>query len=254
MTIRQPTTSSGLFDELCSEWRVLGADRALATRLPAACRAADGAQTLKDIEAYVHGAGPADADRVLLALVSLAVRTVPPAELAARTLLQLLLPGTRNLARRWWALGDSEERAAAAVAAVYGRIRNYPLERRPGRVAANILMDAAQDLRRNIPSADVTLRDPTKTDWLTEQPRRVPAPTNPALELFQVLSDAVDHGLLAMADAQLIARTRIGGHRIEDIAATHDLTARTLWARRKRAESSLVSAASVSVEGLPSAS
>jgi hypothetical protein len=240
VTTRRPT-STGLFDALCREWRLLGSDRAAASRLPDACRAAGGARTLQAVESYVHGSGPAEADRVLLSLVGHAVRKVPPNDLAARALLQLLLPGTRNLARRWWALGDTEERAAAAVAAVYGRIRNYPLERRPGRVAANILMDAAQDMRRHVPSADVTLKDPTTTDWLTDPPGLASAPMNPALELFEVLADAVSHGLLAVSDAQLIARTRSGGHRIEDIADSHELTARTLWARRKRAESSLAS-------------
>ena len=67
---------------------------------------------------------------MLLALVS---RAIDGDGLAARVLLQLLLPDTRALARRWWALGDPDERAAAAVTAVYHRIRHYPLARRPGR-------------------------------------------------------------------------------------------------------------------------
>lgn len=244
MTTRKPTSSSGLFDALCREWRLLGTNRVAASRLPEVCLAAGHATTLQDVESYVHDAGPVDADRVLLTLVRRAVGTDRSADLASRVLLQLLLPGTRNLARRWWALGDTDERAAAAVAAVYGRIRNYPVERRPGRVAANILMDAAQDMRRSVPRADVTLKDPTNQDWLTDPPQLAPGSTNAALELFEVLADAVTHGLLARADAQVIARTRIAGHRIEDIATTHSLTARTLWARRKRAERALSSGAS----------
>lgn len=193
------------------------------------------AASLADVERYVRSASPEDADGVLLALVA---RAVDDDELAARVLLQLLLPGTRNLARRWWALGDHDERAAAAVGAVYGRIRTYPLQRRPGRVAANVLMDAARDLRRAVPRVVATPSpDP---DPATGQPNE--APTHAALELAEVLSDAVADGLLDAQDAQLIARSRIAGHRVADIARHHRLGTRALWDRRQRAEAKLVRA------------
>ena len=139
-----------VFDLLDDEWRRLSADRGGPRRLRDVCDAAGGAASLADVERYVRAADPAGADAVLLALVR---RAVAGDALAARVLLQLLLPGTRALARRWWALGDADERAAAAVTAVYHRIRHYPIERRPGRVAANILLDAAQELRRARPQA-----------------------------------------------------------------------------------------------------
>jgi hypothetical protein len=37
------------------------------------------------------------------------------------------------------------------VAAVYDRIRRYPLSRRPRQVAANIVMDAVRDVLNNLP-------------------------------------------------------------------------------------------------------
>src|SRR5690606_29210734 len=138
----------------------------------------------------------------------------------ARVLLQLLLPGTRALARRWWALGDLDERAAAAVAAVYHRIRHYPLARRPGRVAANILMDAAQELRRAVPRL-VAVPSAEPARQLAGMPASTPEhpqDDNPAIELSELLRDAVRAGIVGRDDAELIARSRIAGHRVADIA------------------------------------
>jgi len=224
-----------VFDLLDGEWRKLSHEPTTARRLRDVCRCADDARTLADVEAYVRGAGPEAADRVLLALVT---RAVAGDELAARVLLQLLLPGTRNLARRWWALGDPDERAAAAVSAVYGRIRTYPIERRPGRVAANVLMDAARELRRAVPRVVATpTADPT-----VHTERRAQETSPAAVELAEVLRDAVDEGVLGLDDAQLIARSRIAGHRVADIARTHRLGTRALWDRRQRAEAKLATA------------
>jgi hypothetical protein len=164
--------------------------------------------------------------------------------LAARVVLQLLLPGTRKLARQWWALGDRDERAAAAVAAVYHQIRTYPLARRPGRVAANILMDAAYDLKRTVPRViTIPVEDPavlrhraSTRDTHHAQDR------SPGEELAEVLTDAVAAGTIVAADAELIARSRIAGHSIDDIARERNRTPRTMRHRRQHAEAALSAA------------
>jgi hypothetical protein len=216
------------------EWGRLAADAGAARRLADVCEAAGGAGSLGDVEAYVRAAAAPTADRVLVAL---AARAVEGDALAARVLLQLLLPGVRRLARTWWALGDADERASAAVAAVYDRIRRYPIARRPGRIAANVLMDAASDLRRAARQADSA---------------RAPAPTlaetvahedpNPAVELVDVLADAVRDGLVTADDAELIAASRIAGTPLTTIAARRGAKLRTLQWRRKRAEALLAGA------------
>jgi hypothetical protein len=223
--------TTSVFEMLESEWARLRTDRSAARRLAEVCAMAGGARSLGEVEAHVRSAGPEDADALLLALVRLAV---DGDGLAARVLLQLLLPGTRNLARRWWALGDHEERAAAAVTAVWQRICRYPVVRRPGRVAANILMDAARELRRSLPRVVVSLSDEPGPE-----PHRA---EHAAVELAEVLLDAVDDGVLDRDDAMLIARSRIAGHRVADIAAHRQLSGRTLWDRRQRAEQALVAA------------
>ena len=227
---------SDMFRLLEAEWAShLAQDPTVAVRLGDVLAMA-GARTLGEVEAYVRAAAPPEADRVLLALVR---RAVAGDDLAARALLQLLLPGARGLARRWWALGDHHERAAATVLAVYHRIRTYPVERRPGRVAANILLDAATELRRGVPRlVEVPAGDPHDHRPVTGEE----AGPHAALELAEVLRDAVADGVLAPADAQLIARSRIAGDRIGDIARHRGLQPRTLWDRRQRAERTLVAA------------
>jgi hypothetical protein len=166
--------------------------------------------------------------------VALVARAVEGDTLAARVLLQLLLPGVRRLARTWWALGDADERASAAVAAVYDRIRHYPIARRPARIAANVLMDAASDLRRAARVASP--RGPMPIDSIAaEEP-------NPAIELAGVLADAVEGGLVTAEDAELIAASRIAGTPLATIAARRGAKLRTLQWRRKRAEAQLAGA------------
>jgi hypothetical protein len=229
---------SSVFDLLDHEWSHLSRDRGAARRLPEACAVAGNAATLDDLERYVRTTGPAAADRVLLELIG---RVVDHGDqLAARVLLQLLLPGARSLARRWWALGDQDERAAAAVSAVYGRIRTYPLRRRPGRIAANVLLDAARDLRRAVPRLiTAPTADPSAH---SRHESAEPLQLDPAEELAEILADAVDAGVIELGDAQIIAQSRIVGRRVADIATGHRLGTRTLWDRRHRAEARLAAA------------
>jgi hypothetical protein len=233
---------ASVFDQLDRDWGRVADLPAVARRLHGACTAAGGAATLADVERFVRSASPEDADRVLAALVAEAVDDgeVPGDRLAARALLQLLLPGVRRLARTWWALGDPDERAAAAVAAVYDRIRRYPLARRPQRIAANVLMDAAGDLRRAARSAQPVSDSGHLPTGEWDLPS--PAVTHPALELVDALADAVGRGLVSPEDAGLIAESRIAGTSLREIARQRGAKLRTLQWRRQRAEALLVGA------------
>jgi DNA-directed RNA polymerase specialized sigma24 family protein len=229
-----------VFELLDREWIRLAADPRAAGQLVEVCEAAGGATSLAGVERFVRGADAAAADAVLVAL---AARAVEGDALAARVLLQLLLPGVRRLARTWWAVGDREERAAAAVAAAYDRIRRYPLVRRPRRVAVNVLMDAASDLRRVVRSMPPCVESGLPPGW--EPPVPDPPGANPAIELAGALRDAVDAGIVTAGDAELIAASRIGGVPLAEIARRRGAKLRTLQWRRQRAEATLSRSASV---------
>jgi hypothetical protein len=225
---------STVIQQLEREWKRLALDERAAAELRAACAVADSATNLAELEAYVRQASRADADQVLLALVG-------PASngglLEARVLLQLLLPGVRRLARRWWSLGDRDERAAAAVAAVWSRICHYPVDRRPMKVAANILLDAEKELRR------AAQRRGLPADALPDE-LQAPAPNETAAEeLIQLLARSVEEGVLSERDAQMIAAFRISGTSLRELAGRYGASYRTVKRRRANAERSLIMAA-----------
>lgn len=220
-----------LFERLEREWRHLGSNRSTAARLPEVLEMT-AARDLDGVRRRVEASAPAEADRVLAAL---AARAVEGDELAARVLLQLLLPGARRLARKWWALGTEAEREAAAVAAVYDRIRCYPLARRPAKIAANVLLDAADLLRRQVHDS----RRLVPWDGTVET-ARPPADANPAVELLDVVRHAVATNLISEDDAKLVVASRIGGRRMADLALERGAALRTVQKHRKRAERALV--------------
>lgn len=229
---------SSVFDHLEQEWE------RLAGREPSAALAdlcADvGAGNLGGLVDRLRTAPPSSADHVLARLAERAAVS----DAAARVLLQFLLPGTCRLAASWWALGDADERAAAAVAAVYQRIRTYPIGRRPTKIAANIFLDARQDLWR---AARKATRDATRV--VAVDPQALPLPStgadpNAAEELAELLAEAVAAGRIGAADASVIASARINDARMADLAAERGVNLRTLQWRRQRAEAALVRAGS----------
>jgi len=222
-----------LFERLEREWSRLACSRSAAASLPEVLELA-GARDLDGVRRHVETSPPADADRILAAL---AARAVEGDELAGRVLLQLLLPGTRRLARRWWALGNQAERESAAVAAVYDRIRCHPIARRPAKIAANVLLDAADLLRRQVRDSRMVVPLDATND-VSCPPGESP---HPAAELLEVVRDALSANLISEGDAHLVVASRIGGRRMADLAKERGAALRTVQKHRKRAERALTS-------------
>lgn len=232
------TASTALFRQLDHEWEALTHDPAVSRALANACGAA-GVTAPDRLVAAVRNATPEAADAVLAALA----RHAQQSDAAARALLQLLLPGTCRLAARWWSLGSADERAAAAVAAVYGRIRCYPIDRRPRRIAANILMDANQDLARAARHL-VDERDRlTPLDPSLFAARADASVPTAAEELRAVIDDAIAAGRVPRHWAELIVATHIEGDDLPTIARRTGTPVRTLQWRRQHAEAALVAGA-----------
>ncbi len=98
-------------------------------------------------------------------------------------------------------------------------------------------MDAAKELRR----AGSSKGEPT--DELSDTSSAPDVHQPAADELVQVLDDAVQDGVLGIADAQLVAAFRITGKLLADSAADRGVSVGTVSRRRRAAEGALVSTA-----------
>jgi hypothetical protein len=230
-----------VIDLLEREWDQLEGSPASARRLrrlAAAEPALTPFATLGLLRRFVEdrASRPDQRDAVLIALVRQANGDGGD-DLAARTVLQLLLPGCKALVRRYCWTDSPDEVAAAVVAEAYERIRNYPVTRRPTRVAANILLDVKQRLfwRRRPPVGEVghDLSAAVSPD----------CDETATAELLELLGWAVRHGHLTRDAAALIAQTRVADVTIAELCARDGSEPQTMRRRRQRAERRLKLAA-----------
>lgn len=174
---------------------------------------------------------PADTDAVLAALA----RRAGTDDLAARFLLQLVLPGCKRLLRLY-GRRDPEEWAALIVSTMWDRIRHYPVGRRPERVAANLLLDVRQRViravRRHRPTAPL--------HGLAEHdlPAVDPGP-GAAAEVVGAVGAAVRRGRVDLDDARLVVLTRLGEVTVAEVAEHARTSEQTVRKRRRRTEARL---------------
>jgi DNA-directed RNA polymerase specialized sigma24 family protein len=190
-------------------------------------RFASGAEILR----FLHGPAPAgEKDQVLHALVRLA----PSEPLAARTVLQALLPGLKALSRRLFRSRSSRaEIWQFLLAAAWEQIVTYPLERRPRRIAANLLLDTLHSTLQQL------ARERPDVVELTE--RALPAPACASRgDVDALLARAVALGVMSAGDAELVLETRIDGRELADAAASRGTVYNTAKLRRQRAERRLL--------------
>lgn len=160
-----PTAScgSGIVNALNREWRdLIGGHRGTAIRWAAQHPVLLGSESLDDIVAAVR----IDSDAVLAALLTEVARSGSAVEpdgesngevrtesaengcIAARVVLQSQLGRMVAMARR-----DPRAGVDDYVSALWCRIRTYPLQARPNRIAANLSLDALQTVKRDAQTA-----------------------------------------------------------------------------------------------------
>ena len=177
-----------------------------------------GLDSLDGIVGYVQSSERTDQERddVLLHLLA---QCQAGDRLAGRVVLQVMLPKAIRLARSTarhpdWT-GSYDEAGAEVLAALWVSIASYPLERRPGRVTANLALDTlAINQRGHTGSSWQTRRvheQPCEDVLLLTDPGRVDPgtddPTGPAdAELCVLLAWGVRAQVLQLHEAQLLAR------------------------------------------------
>ena len=180
--------------------------------------------------AFLSSEPTAERDQVWCALLRLAKHE----QLAGLVVLEALLPGLKaSLGRTLIAAGEGDELLALLLANAWRLIVDYPVERRPTRVAANLLLDIRKHTLRQLPrhrsrSAHLAGRDPDAT------------PTGAARDLEQPLRRAVAAGALSEAEAEVILRTRVDRVPLPRLAEQQQVAYITLYKRRARAERRLL--------------
>ena len=166
--------------------------------------------------------------------------------LAARTVLQAVLPGLAAVSRRAlpfvgtgrvWARVDELDQHVVAVA--YERIHALAATR-PAWVAKAVVDGTWQRVRWY---AVRQVADGRQRSALSEaDDLSAPPPAKPGWELAGVLADAVERGVLEQLDAWVVFHSRVNGTAMPLLAADAGLGTRRLWRRRERAEAELVAA------------
>lgn len=185
--------------------------------------------SLDDVLALVGFQGAredGDADARLLHLVTIAAHD----ELAARVVMQRILPGLLSIsARRGRLPGNNGAEVFSEIAATaWTLIRTYPVERRPAKVAANLLRDVEYEcfVRRQRMRA---WRDETSVDQTPEPTHHRDA--HAVDQIVEVLRDARDAGL-APNDVRFLAALASGCHP-DDLGASLGCSPRTIRSRRR---------------------
>lgn len=181
---------------------------------------------------FLRGPAPAEAkDRALAGLLARA-REEP---LAGRVVLEALMPGLKRLVGR---LGPSvverDEVWQLVLAAAWERIRTYPLERRPRRIAANLLLDTLHAVLGELK------RERHCQAELGETALEAPLRGGRPVDVEAVLARAVAAGVIKKDEAELILETEIDGVSLSELAKRDGFSYNALKIRRQRAEQRLL--------------
>jgi hypothetical protein len=172
--------------------------------------------------------GP-ERDRVFCALLRLAKRD----QVAGLVVLEALVPGLKQLAGRFLlSLDDRDELWSLLLLIGWEQVTSYPVERRPHRIAANLLLDT----RKSVLAELEALRGQGR---LPDAWEPVPV-TGVAGSVDLLVGRAVAAGVLRDEDAQLILKTRVDGRSLPAVADELGERYITVYARRERAERRLL--------------
>ncbi|MFE2092831.1 hypothetical protein [Streptomyces sp. NPDC059460] len=270
----------GIFDRLDVEWDVLCAQtsvQAAVTDWLMADRLADDVAAVTD--SWVRGLGPAQllaalqplngvvtdalTDAVLRALLRRAAGRDRSATLAARVIVQAMIPAAVRMTRgqvRPFGGRTFDDIGHMTIAALYVVARSGRIHTRPGRPAANLALDTLRHVCRELAAdreehgevlaAARDLADRTPGPAEMAEARSVGAAAAAAglqptgvlsegeagrarLELLELVLDAMGSGILSPADGRAIAWHYTTDPVTDAVAATRTGTTAAAWQRRR---------------------
>ena len=218
--------------ELAGGWRRGIAASVLAARLRCWGRAEPALAGFGSVERlfrFLRSRPSRQRDEVFCALL----RWAQCDQLAGLVVLEALLPGLKALRGRILAeASENDEVWTLLLAAAWEQIVRYPLARRPGRVAANVLLDVRKTVLR-----ELAVR--RHTEMLPLSGLEVGALPGEC-DIESPLRRAIRAGVLSASEAELILQTRVDGRSLPAVAAELGVPYITVYKRRARAERRLV--------------
>ncbi|MEZ5378275.1 MAG: hypothetical protein R2733_17360 [Acidimicrobiales bacterium] len=225
-----------LFRDLNDEWARIVRSRKAAVSLETWKSEEPALHEFGDLNAVVGRAHDPDRslrDEVLAALI----RCGATDSLAWRVVLHIQMPGMVCTTNRFLPGPHSDEEVAATVvAAAWGRIAEYPLDRRPNNIGGNIGLDTRQAASAMLfRHAGKEIPDP-----MVFHPVAAAPSADPASRLVDVLGEAVKRGVVSSEDARLVALTRVQDVRFDELAVERGVLPHSLRRRRLRAEAMII--------------
>jgi DNA-directed RNA polymerase specialized sigma24 family protein len=173
-------------------------------------------------------------DAVLRALLSWA-RDEP---LGARVVLETIRPGLLNLSARLLRTArEKEELRAIVLLSAWEVIRRYPLERRPSRVAANLLLDT---LKATLVELGRESEWSAIRSFATVEREASSASEEIDRDVDGLLDRAVTAGALSHEEAEVILSSRFDGIDLVELARAAGVSYNAMKMRRQRAERRLI--------------
>lgn len=223
---------TGIYAELCLEWRRVCDLPSTAHLLNKWQHTEPALRGLNDLPDILDGIDHGDAvrkDELLLALVRLAHTGQ---QMAARTVLQAMLPKLSRIARTTIGSIDRtlESRRQAGIVEFWDVLTNYPVERRTHKVAANLALDTLHNLTQSTraggeeipvePEIAVYLADVRDPLTRGDDPTADQAETAVlGSDLDQLLAWALDVQAITGPDAALLLRVYTHGNAQSGCAA-----------------------------------
>lgn len=225
------TYPATVFNHLDREWKQLLATRQLDRALDR-WRALDGhLGDFNDVGELLALLSDREVDpdrqsEVLLALL----RQAPDDQLAARLILQRFIPALKSIAG-WKQPIRQDDWAGMIVATAFEVIATYPVDRRPSRVAANIVWDVRKGMYATLSEHrrwQVELSCPDFDECVPDVAE--------AFEAADLLRWAAARCSVPRDVARLIFLTRTVGFRLDEVAAGYGVPSSRLRQRRWRSE------------------
>lgn len=229
--INHPTAHLPVIRHLVEEWSMIGARTHNLRRINGWGLPGTPIDNLDDVlvrAGFGTSITDSNGDQYLLLLVRKAAHD----ELAARIVLQRILPPLLAIARRRGRIirGGIDEALTETLSHAWELIRTYPVDRRPAKVAANLVRDAeyfafVRDSRRRTVAIDIKPAD--ELEQLAE-PQQVCSASD---ELWRILYEADQKGMTPKRIDVL--RRLANGESYEIVAADYGVAIRTIRTWRK---------------------